>query len=127
MTDKIDLDKLSEQELVRLISQSKQQIKKLKKKKVTEISSKDPAVAEVADAVRALAKNKNVTPAVALTAVAKNMRVAMTPKRKTRAQSAVKYRHPQDPAKTWKGFGKRPLWLVEELNKGRSLADFKVG
>lgn len=127
MTDKIDLNKLSEQELVRLISQSKQQIKKLKNKKVTEISSKDPAVAEVADAVRALAKNKNVTPAEALTAVAKNMRVAMTPKRKTRAQSTVKYRHPQDPAKTWKGFGKRPLWLVEELNKGRTLADFKVG
>lgn len=123
---KIDLKSLSEQELQNLINQSKKQIKKLKTKKQDTLTSKDADVVAVADAVRQLAKTKKVTPAVALSAVAKNMRVAMTPQRKARAAADVKYRHPHDPSKTWKGFGKRPLWLVEELNRGKRLEDFSV-
>ncbi len=123
----IDLKSLSEQELQSLINQSKKQIKKLKTKNQTTLNSKDADVAIVADAVRQLAKSKKVTPAVALSAIAKNMRVAMTPQRKSRAVADVKYRHPQDPSKTWKGFGKRPLWLVEELKRGKRLEDFSVG
>ena len=128
MTDasEFNLGTLSEQELKNLISQSKKQIKKLKKKKVHELNSKDQDVAEVANVVRALAKQKKVTPAAALTAVAKNMRVAMTASRKPRAEAEIKYRHPDDPAKTWKGFGKRPIWLVKELEAGRELSDFEV-
>ena len=122
----LDLNNLSEQELQKLINQSKKQIKKLKTKKVAELNSKDADVVAVADAVRHLAKAKKVTPAEALSAVAKNMRVGMTASRKTRSESAVKYRHPQDPSKTWKGFGKRPLWLNDELKRGRKLEDFKV-
>tara|TARA_R110002050_G_scaffold111025_2_gene224149 strand:+ start:249 stop:635 length:387 start_codon:yes stop_codon:yes gene_type:complete len=122
----LQLEKLSEQELQKLISQSKKQIKKLKTKKVTELNSKDSDVVAVADAVRTLAKEKKVTPAEALTAVAKNMRVGLSGARKPRAESADKYRHPQDPQKTWKGFGKRPLWLVEELNRGRKLEEFII-
>ncbi len=122
----LQLEKLSEQELQKLINQSKRQIKKLKTKKLVELNSKDDDVIAVADAVRALAKAKKVTPAEALTAVAKNMRVGLVGTRKPRAESADKYRHPDDPQKTWKGFGKRPLWLVEELNRGRTLEEFKI-
>ena len=122
----LDLNNLSEQELQKLINQSKKQIKKLKTKKVAELNSKDADVVAVADAVRHLAKAKKVTPAEALSAVAKNMRVGMTASRKTRSESAIKYRHPQDASKTWKGFGKRPLWLNDELKRGRKLEDFKV-
>lgn len=122
----LDLNNLSEQELQKLINQSKKQIKKLKTKKVTELNSKDADVVAVADAVRNLAKAKKVTPADALSAVAKNMRVGMTASRKTRSESPVKYRHPNDGNKTWKGFGKRPLWLNEELKRGRKLEDFKI-
>lgn len=122
----IDLNKLSEQELQRLIEQSKKQMQKLKKQKSATLNSRDPDVAIAADTVRNLAKQKKVTPAVALAAVAKNMRIAIQTKRKARAETAVKYRHPDFPEKTWKGAGKRPLWLVEELNKGRSLDEFKV-
>ena len=71
----LDLNNLSEQELQKLINQSKKQIKKLKTKKVAELNSKDADVVAVADAVRHLAKAKKVTPAEALSAVAKNMRV----------------------------------------------------
>ncbi|MEX1200989.1 MAG: H-NS histone family protein [Methylophaga sp.] len=122
----LDLNNLSEQELQKLINQSKKQIKKLKTKKVTELNSKDADVVAVADAVRNLAKAKKVTPADALSAVAKNMRVGMTASRKPRSESPVKYRHPNDANKTWKGFGKRPLWLNEELKRGRKLEDFKI-
>lgn len=122
----LDLNGLSEQELQKLINQSKKQIKKLKTKKTTELNSKDLDVISVADAVRELAKQKKVTPAEALSAVAKNMRVSMSASRKPRSESAVKYRHPQDPSKTWKGFGKRPIWLNDELKNGRKLEDFKV-
>ncbi len=122
----LDLNNLSEQELQKLINQSKKQIKKLKTKKVAELNSKDPGVVAVADAVRNLAKTKKVTPAEALSAVAKNMRVGMTASRKTRSQSEIKYRHPQDASKTWKGFGKRPIWLNDELKRGRKLEEFKI-
>jgi len=30
---------------------------------------------------------------------------------------APKYRHPADPAKTWSGRGKQPLWFAEAIKK----------
>jgi DNA-binding protein H-NS len=36
---------------------------------------------------------------------------------------AVKYRHPNNPALSWSGRGKRPLWVVEALAAGKSLDD----
>jgi len=38
----------------------------------------------------------------------------------------VKYRHPDDPALTWTGRGKRPLWLTEALAAGKTLDDFLI-
>lgn len=122
----IKLQDLSEKDLQKLINQSKKQIKKLKTQKNTTLNSRDADVAATADQVRALAKNKKVSPADALAAVAKNMRVAMVPKRKARAESPVKYRDPANPQNTWKGFGKRPIWLNEALKQGKKLDDFKV-
>jgi len=37
-----------------------------------------------------------------------------------------KYINPADPSQTWSGRGKRPNWLVAELNKGKKLEDFRV-
>ena len=39
---------------------------------------------------------------------------------------AVKYRHPDDPSQTWTGRGKRPLWVVQALADGKTLADLAV-
>ncbi|NOQ94020.1 MAG: H-NS histone family protein [Methylophaga sp.] len=121
-----ELGQLSEKELQSLISKSKKQIKKLKVKKTSELNSKDTDVMLVADAVRSLSKQKKVSPSVALIAVAKSMRISITASRKPRVEAEIKYQHPSDEGKTWKGFGKRPLWLVEELNNGMELATFRV-
>jgi DNA-binding protein H-NS len=37
-----------------------------------------------------------------------------------------KYRHPDDPALTWTGRGKRPAWLTEALAAGKTLDDFSI-
>ena len=37
-----------------------------------------------------------------------------------------KYINPANPSQTWSGRGKRPNWLVDELNKGKQLEDFRV-
>lgn len=40
--------------------------------------------------------------------------------------SAVKYRDPADPSNTYGGKGKRPTWLREYIEAGRSLDEFAV-
>lgn len=43
-----------------------------------------------------------------------------------RAPSAPKYRHPENPDITWSGRGRKPAWIVEGLNAGKSLEDFAI-
>lgn len=49
-------------------------------------------------------------------------------KTKTRAggKVAAKYAHPADASLTWTGRGKRPRWVSEWLDSGKSLDDLKV-
>ncbi|CAM3136321.1 DNA-binding protein H-NS [Paracoccus aminovorans] len=42
------------------------------------------------------------------------------------AASAPKYRHPENPEITWSGRGRKPKWIAEALEAGKSLADFAV-
>lgn len=37
-----------------------------------------------------------------------------------------RYVNPEDPSQTWSGRGRRPAWLVEGINSGKSLEDFAV-
>lgn len=37
-----------------------------------------------------------------------------------------KYRHPENPALTWTGRGKRPSWVTEWLNSGKALEDAAI-
>jgi DNA-binding protein H-NS len=39
---------------------------------------------------------------------------------------APKYRNPENPALTWSGRGKRPLWINEALAAGKTLEDLAV-
>ena len=39
---------------------------------------------------------------------------------------AVKYRHPDDPEKTWKGRGVMPTWLQTLINEGHDRSEFEV-
>ena len=38
----------------------------------------------------------------------------------------VKYRHPEDPEKTWTGRGVMPAWLQALINAGRDRSEFEV-
>lgn len=40
---------------------------------------------------------------------------------------APKYRHPENPALTWSGRGKRPNWVNEALGSGMTLEDLEAG
>jgi DNA-binding protein H-NS len=44
-----------------------------------------------------------------------------------RSEIAPKYRNPDNPAETWSGRGRKPLWLERELQKGRQLSLFVIG
>ncbi len=43
-----------------------------------------------------------------------------------RRAAAPKYRHPENPEGTWSGRGRRPSWVNEALEKGRSLEDLAI-
>lgn len=49
-------------------------------------------------------------------------------RRATAATGSVdaKYAHPDDASQTWSGRGRRPRWVTEQLDAGRSLDDFKI-
>lgn len=38
----------------------------------------------------------------------------------------AKYRHPGNPALQWTGRGRQPLWVVEQLNQGKTLNDLMI-
>lgn len=42
------------------------------------------------------------------------------------AKVAIKYRHPDDPNKTWTGRGVAPKWMQELQNAGRDRSEFEV-
>ena len=42
------------------------------------------------------------------------------------AASAPKFQHPTDPGLTWSGRGRRPRWVTEALEAGRTLDDLRV-
>ena len=39
---------------------------------------------------------------------------------------AAKYRHPENPELTWTGRGRKPRWIAEALEAGKSLDDFAI-
>lgn len=52
--------------------------------------------------------------------------VAAAPKARAAGKVAAKYANPANPAQTWTGRGKRPVWVSECLAAGKSLDDIKV-
>ena len=43
-----------------------------------------------------------------------------------RAPAVDKYRHPQNPALTWSGRGRKPQWFVDALTGGITAADLAI-
>jgi DNA-binding protein H-NS len=44
----------------------------------------------------------------------------------TRVPAAAKYRHPENPALTWSGRGRKPQWFVEALDAGNTASDLAI-
>lgn len=45
---------------------------------------------------------------------------------KIKAPKVAKYAHPDDATKTWSGKGRKPYWLQQLLDDGKSLDDLKI-
>ena len=43
-----------------------------------------------------------------------------------RAPAAAKYRHPENPALTWSGRGRKPQWFVEALAAGKTAENLAI-
>jgi len=40
--------------------------------------------------------------------------------------AAPKYAHPEDPGQTWTGRGRKPRWVLEALDAGKTLQDLAI-
>ncbi len=49
-----------------------------------------------------------------------------TDTKSARAPAAAKYRHPENPALTWSGRGRKPQWFVEALEAGKTASDLAI-
>lgn len=50
----------------------------------------------------------------------------LTAAKPARAKVAAKYANPQDPSATWTGRGRKPRWVQEALDSGKSLQDLEI-
>ena len=46
--------------------------------------------------------------------------------KKIKSTSVPKYRHPENDALTWTGKGRRPNWVIEAQNSGKTLDDLLI-
>jgi DNA-binding protein H-NS len=106
---KIDLSKLSIQEMQELAKDIEQEI----------------VVRREQDRERVLAQMRELagTLGLSLEDLLKQER-GRTP-RAAAGPVAAKYRHPDNPGLTWAGRGKRPQWVNEWLDSGRSLDELE--
>ena len=44
----------------------------------------------------------------------------------SRAPAVAKYRHPENPALTWSGRGRKPQWFVEALAAGKTAGELAI-
>ncbi len=46
--------------------------------------------------------------------------------KKPKANGVAKYAHPENPTTTWTGKGRKPAWVNEHLDAGKSLEDLAI-
>jgi DNA-binding protein H-NS len=91
-------------------------LKQLKKDVERAINSfEERRKSEAAAELEALAREKGFTLAELTSAT-----------RKRRKPVQPKYRHPENAEITWSGRGRKPKWVIEALNKGKSLDDLAI-
>ena len=104
----IDVKNLSADELKKLVNDAEQALRDRNKERVMELRREAEALAAEL--------NTSVAELFGLDKPAKQAGKKLPPK----------YINPANPSQTWSGRGKRPNWLVDELNKGKKLEDFQI-
>lgn len=104
----INLESLSTQELDALISAAAEQKKRIHRARLQEVRAK----------ITALARQEGYS-------IDELFGDVRSKSPSTRAV-APKYRHPKDPAQTWTGRGKQPLWVREAIAGGKRLEDLLI-
>ena len=145
----LDLNRFSAKELKSLITQAKKQQTALSKRlSVTAVRKKLTAMAKAegynlielftgkaAGAKQATEKTATAKKAVAKKATkttakkaAKKVAKAGKPAKTAKAVKKVapKYRNPDDQQDTWSGRGRKPLWMVAQLKKGKKAEEFLI-
>lgn len=46
--------------------------------------------------------------------------------RRKRSPAVAKYRHPENPAETWSGRGRKPAWFVAAIASGKTPGDLAI-
>lgn len=110
---KIDLSKLSLEELQTLARDIEQEI----------VSRREAERERVLAQMRELAGSLGLT----LEELLKQERGRSRTAAAVPAAVEAKYRHPENTALTWSGRGKRPQWITEWLASGRTLEDLSGG
>lgn len=93
------------------------ELKKMRKDVAKAISTfEDRQKAEARAKVEALARDLGYTLA----------ELVGTGTKSSRAPAAAKYRHPENPALTWSGRGRKPRWFLEALEGGKTASDLAI-
>ena len=100
----MDLDKLSRDELTRLIADAQKALKTLDTRRK----------AEAKRAVEQAAREFGFS-----------LEEVLEPGTKG-SKGAPKYANPADRSQTWTGRGRKPNWVIEALNSGKSLDDLAL-
>ena len=93
------------------------ELKKMQKDVAKAISNyEDRRKAEARAKVEALARDLGYTLA----------ELVGTEMKTSRAPAAAKYRHPENPALTWSGRGRKPQWFVDALAAGKTASELVI-
>ena len=87
----------------------------------------------VADQLQIIADELTKNPSLRYTALAEATKTNTLPltltqknKEKAKAEEPHKYRNPKNPAETWSGSGRKPVWLKQWLGLGYQLSEFEI-
>lgn len=104
-TADIDLSKMTAKELEKLQKKAAREIEKRKKDERKQVLQE----------LRALARERGYS-----------LNEVLPEGAGSKGSKQVKYRHPEDPSKTWTGLGRKPKWVVEWENNGGNLEDLRA-
>ncbi|RME59368.1 H-NS histone family protein [Candidatus Parcubacteria bacterium] len=121
----IEAELLEKRKLLRKLEREVSRLEELKQKQLKVTS---PEVKEIARSIQELARDRNMEADAVLDLVMQAIeRYPFKGKRGgTRGIVPPKYRNPDNPAETWTGRGRKPKWVEEALNQGKTLDDLLI-